>query len=144
MVSEVDMEGQDPFMPHLVFGRGKWPSYQLASFLRTGTLIFGRDYPNSIDAFSLYGVVLRHADLTQNQGRYLGQIRREPDPEGVRKYRAAVEDEGAAPLDFVLYVPAGYGSVAGASVPGIEETNDPDKLFTAVFRGGEEEWRGTI
>jgi len=47
-------------------------------------------------------------------------------------------------LDFIRYVPAGYGDVAGSPVPGIEETDDPNKLFTAVFRGGEEEWRGTI
>ena len=144
MVSEVEMENQDPFLPSLTFGRGKWPSYQLASFVRTGLVIFGREYPNGVDPVSLYGLVLRHADLTQNDGKYLGHVRRQPDPAGVGRYFAAVERGEADPLDFVFYVPAGYGSVAGSHVPGIEETDDPEKLFTAVFGGGKEEWRGTV
>ncbi len=144
MVSEVEMENQDPFLPSLTFGKGKWPSYQLASFLRVGSAIYGRAYPNKVDGMSLYGLVLRYADLTQNGGKYLGHIRREPDPEGVGKYFADVQGGGVPPLDFIFYVPAGYGSVGGSGVPGVQETEDPDKLFTAVFAGGKEEWRASM
>ena len=88
--------------------------------------------------------MLRYADLTQNDGKYLGHIRSEPDPEGVQRYFAEALGATVAPLDFVVYVPAGYGNVGGSDVPGVEETDDSDKLFTAVFDGGKETWRAAM
>ena len=72
-------------------------------------------------------------------GGYTGGTGTTSDPEAVSKYLKAVAD-GAAPLDFVLYAPKGYGSPNGASVPNVEETEDPGKVLTASFNQGKEVW----
>lgn len=38
-------------------------------------------------------------------------------------------------MDFVLYVPKGYGPPAGTVLPNVEETDDPTKILTALFFG---------
>jgi hypothetical protein len=48
--------------------------------------------------------------------------------------------QGAKPMNFVLYVPSGFGTMAGRSVPNVEETDDPAKVFTARFNNGREVW----
>ena len=42
--------------------------------------------------------------------------------------------KGEKPLDFILYVPDGYGSLEGLRVPNVIETDDPEKIFTVHFR----------
>ena len=61
------------------------------------------------------------------------------DPEAANRYVEAVA-AGAGPLDFVLYVPEGYGAIMGKAVPNVEETGDSSRLFTARFNGGNEVW----
>jgi len=46
--------------------------------------------------------------------------------------------EGAAPLDFVLYVPGGYGAPNGTSVPNVEETENPGKILSVSFNQNRE------
>jgi hypothetical protein len=142
-MSQMELESQDPFLPSLTWGKGKWPSYQLASYVYIGFSLYGREFPFKFGFPSLYGTVFLYADLTQNEGRYTGRIRSQPDPEAAHRYVTEVLSGKAKPLDFTLYVPGGYGSVGGSNVPNVEETSDPEKIFTAVFAGGKEVWPGT-
>ena len=139
-MSHVGLEGQDPFLPTLTWGKGKWPSFQFASYLQVGVMLYGDGFPLRVGAGGLYGHCLRYADLTQNEGRYSGTLILQPDPEGPHRYVTEVVSGGAAPLDFTLYVPAGYGSLGGAAVPNVEETEDPARVLTASFDGGSEVW----
>jgi hypothetical protein len=41
---------------------------------------------------------------------------------------------GEKPLDFTLYVPIGYGRLNGAEIPNVEESSNPDKIYTAHFK----------
>ncbi|MBI4814083.1 MAG: hypothetical protein HY802_07360 [Methanobacterium sp.] len=61
------------------------------------------------------------------------------DPLAVNKYFEAVSN-GAAPLDFTLYVPEGSGSLENVKIPNVQETDDPAKIFTAHFNSGQEIW----
>jgi hypothetical protein len=142
-MSQMELEAQDPFLPSLTWGKGKWPSYQLASYIQIGVSLYGAEFPNKIGFPSLYGHVFRYADLTQNEGRYAGSVLYQPDPEGAHRYMRDVLSGKVKPLDFVLYVPAGYGNVGGSKVPNVEETNEPEKIFTAAFAGGREVWPST-
>ena len=47
-ISQADMEAPDPFLPGLTFGKGKWPSHQLASYFGTASNIYGREFPNKL------------------------------------------------------------------------------------------------
>jgi hypothetical protein len=142
-MSLMETEAPDPFFPSLTWGKGKWPSFQLASYAQIAVGIYGAGFPNKIGFPSLYGQAFRYADLTQNEGRYVGKIRSQPDPEAAHTYVSKVLNKRAEPLDFVFHVPPGYGSVGGSNVPNVVETSEPDKIFTATFGGGREVWPGT-
>ncbi len=139
-MSQMGLEAQDPFLPSLTWGKGKWPSYQLASYIQIGNSLYGSGFPLKLGAKGLYGHAFRYADLTQNEGRYSGSLLYFPEPEGAHTYMAEVLSGAATPLDFTLYVPSGYGSLGGSKVPNVEETNDPARILTATFAGGEEVW----
>jgi len=139
-ISQADMEAPDPFMPGLTFGKGKWPSYQLASYFFTASFIYGGEFPLKLGPPGLYSAALIYADLKQNGGRYGGEVLFLPDPEGVMRYISDVSDGKVEPLDFTLYVPPGFESVPGIAVPNVEATEDPAKVFTASFDGGKEVW----
>ena len=143
LMSQLETEAQDPFVPSLTWGKGKWPSFRLAAFIQNGMAIYGPGFPNEVGVAGLYGQAFRYADLTQNDGRYAGTIRNQPDPESARKYTTRVLSGEAKPLDFVLHVPPGYGSVGGSNVPNVEETSEPEKILTASFAGGKEVWPAT-
>jgi hypothetical protein len=139
-MSQMETELPDPFFSGLTWGQGKWPSYLLASYVQVGILLYGAEFPNTIGLRSLYGHAFRYADLTQNDGRYTGKLLFEPVLEGANKYIDDVLTGRAKPLDFVVYIPPGYGNVGALSVPNVEETSHPDKVFTATFLGGKEIW----
>ena len=139
-MSQMGLEGQDPFLPSLTWGKGKWPSYQFASYIQIGVSIYGSGFPLKLGATGLYGHAFRYADLTQNEGRYSGSLLYHPDPEGAYRYMTEVLSGSATPLDFTLYVPSGYGSLGGSKVPNVEETDDPARILTASFAGGQEVW----
>jgi len=138
-MSHLGLEGQDPFLPTLTWGKGKWPSFRFASYMQTGVMLYGDGFPLRLGAGGLYGHAFRYADLTQNEGRYSGTVLLEPAPDGPQRYFTEVVSGAAAPLHFTLYVPVGYGSLAGSSVPNIEETDDPARVLTVTF-GGTEIW----
>jgi hypothetical protein len=90
---------------------------------------------------SLFGYAFRYADLTQNDGRFVGAVASRPEPGSVLRYITEVRNGKMEPLDFTLYLPPGMGSVNGYEVPNVEESPDPAKILTASFNGGKETWQ---
>ena len=143
-MSQAELEAPDPFLAGLTWGKGKWPSFQLAWYIYLGISLYGDQFPFKMVFPSLYGLAFRYADLTQNDGRYAGKIRSTPDPEALSKYASGVASGQIAPLNFTFYIPAGYDNVAGLKVPNVEATADPARILTARFNGGEEVWAAEI
>ena len=139
-ISQADMEAPDPFLPGLTFGKGKWPSFALASYFFLASALYGPEFPNKLGFPSLYGDALCYADRSQNGATYTGPIRHAPEPDGITRYIAEVGSGRAKPLDFTFYVPPGFESVGGALVPNVVATTEPRKVLTAVFAGGTEVW----
>ena len=139
MVSRAESEAEDPFFPGMSTGKGKWPTYQFASYLSTGSAIYGLEFPWRVGVMSLYGLAFLYAGSMQNGISYTRGAGPGSDPEAANRYVEAVA-AGAGPLDFVLYVPEGYGAIMGKAVPNVEETGDSSRLFTARFNGGNEVW----
>jgi hypothetical protein len=139
-MSEMAVEMPDPFISGVTWGKGKWPSFRLAHYVLIGISLYGQQFPNAIGFPSLYGLVFRYADLTQNSGKYAGTIRREPYPEAVVNYIGDVSEGKARPLDFILYVPPTFELFAGSEVPNVQCTDDPARVLTVSFRNGEEVW----
>lgn len=138
-MSKLEMEGADPFLPGMTWGKGKWPSFQLAWFFFVATTIFGKEYPMRITFPSLYSYALLYADITQNGGRYSVGTRSAPDQDAINRYATDVAG-GMKPLDFVVYVPFGYDNLLGVTVPNMEATMDESLIMTARFAGGCEIW----
>jgi hypothetical protein len=139
-ISQMDTEGDDPFLPGLTWGKGKWPSFALAQFFQMGVILFGAGFPNKIAFPSFYSAAFFYADHTQNESRYTGELRSEPNPEALDRYVSGVLNGQEKPLDFTLYVPAGYDNLSGSHVPNVEATSDPTRILTVSFKGGREVW----
>ncbi len=75
-------EQEDPFVPGLMWGKGKWPSYSLAYDRYLKQLIFGFKYPARVGIACLYGMVCTYADFRQNDRKFMGQIARTRQPQG--------------------------------------------------------------
>lgn len=139
MMSQLAMESQDFLFPGMTWGKGKWPSLQFANYASTGISIYGMGFPMGADLMSLYGYAFQYADKVLNKGGYTGSLGQESDLQAANNYIKAVSS-GAALLNFVLYVPTGYGKSAGFNIPNVEETDDAAKIFTAHFNNGQEVW----
>ncbi|MFX1304811.1 MAG: DUF362 domain-containing protein [Promethearchaeota archaeon] len=140
IISQVNVDIPDPFIPGLTYGKGKWPSIQFVGFFQIGNMIYGRSFPGSIAYPSLYSIALFYADLTQNGGKYAGKLRSHPDPQAISNYVSDVASNEIDPLDFVLYVPTGFNTLSGVKIPNVEITDDPLKIFTANFQNSKEIW----
>jgi hypothetical protein len=138
-ISQLELDLPDPFCPGITYGKGRWPSFQVARFAYLGMALYGEQFPSGIVPSSLYGLAFQYADLTQNKGRYVGEIRSEPDRRAVDEYISATSN-GDSGLDFLLYVPAGYDKLLGRAVPNVQVTDDPARILTASFAGGAETW----
>ncbi len=141
--SRKDVEVDDPFVPGLRAGKGQWPSMQFAAHLSVARAIYGSGYPARIALGSLYGLAFQYADKTVNGGAYTGSTGHNSKATAIGAY---IEDVKAGKhlLDFVLYVPPGYLVKGAAPVPNVEETDDPDKVLTATFKGGHEVWEWEV
>jgi hypothetical protein len=139
-MSQKDAESPDPLLPGLVWGRGKWPSFQLAWRMYVGFALYGPKFPDKVDFPSLYGLAFRYADLIQNAGRHTGGIRSEPNPGSLERYVAAVLKGQEESLDFTVYVPPGYERVGGSHVPNVQATRDPGQTWTASFMSSKDTW----
>ncbi len=138
-MSHTPVESKDPFFPSMTWGKGKLPSLQFASYMSTATAIYGRGFPTKVSLPSLYGLAFQYADKTLNGTKYTGSPGPASDRRAVDRYIEAVS-QGARPLDFVLYVPPGFGNLGGRPAPNVQETTDPKKIFTATFNNGREHW----
>lgn len=139
-ISQLDMEIPDPFQPGLTYGKGKWPSFQLARFFQMGVILYGKGYPHMVGFPSLYASALLYSDFTQNGGQYTDQISGQPNIEAINNYIDKAGANELKPLDFAIYVPAGYDNLSGKMIPNIEVTDDPAKILTASFFNGKEIW----
>jgi hypothetical protein len=139
-MSLMDTEFPDLFVPGLTWGKGKWPSFELARHVLLGVSLYGEQYPERVRFPSLYGAAFLHADRTQNRGLYAGPLLNEPDQEGLDRYVRDVVHGKAKPLDFTVYVPPGFEGLAAAAVPNVAVSTDPGRVFTASFAGGIEAW----
>ena len=139
-MSLMELEAPDPFLPNLMWGKGKWPSFNFSWYIYLGIALYGSQFPYKIRFPSLYALVFHYADLTQNQGRYSGRIRNHPDPDGISTYFSCVSNGQEKPLDFTIYIPPGYDKIAGSNALNVEVTTDPAKILTATFLGGKEMW----
>ena len=139
-MSQVEMESPDPFVPGLSWGLGKWPSFRMAQFILLGMSLYGQGFPFQPGYPSLYGSAFFYADLTQREGKYTGSSGRHPDPENLRHYVAGVRTGEDEPLDFTFYVPPGFDNLGGFALPNVVATDDPAKVLTVRFKGGEEVW----
>ncbi|MDY9925727.1 DUF362 domain-containing protein [Methanosarcina sp.] len=139
-MSRSEKEGEDPFVPGMNWGNGMWPSWQLATYIQLTNGIYGSQSPEGINFQSLYGAAFQYADKTRNEGKYTGSTdQMASNPASIKNYFHALS-EGAKPLDFTLYVPAGYGNLEAYRIPNVQETDDPGKIFTAHFGSGAEVW----
>jgi hypothetical protein len=92
-----------------------------------------------VSLYSLYGHAFQYADKTLNQSKYTGDPDIVSASDAIDRYLQGVR-EGEEPFDFVLFVPEGFGKLEGEKVPNVVETDDPQKMFTAKFDGGQETW----
>jgi len=141
-MSAMGIESPDPYVPNLVWGNGKWPSFKLAWDVYLGVNLYGPQFPFKMSFPSLYGFAFRYADLTQKNGEYAGRSRIQPDPEALTKYASGIKSGATTPLNFIFYLPSGYENVGGIKVPNVEATADPAQVFTATFADGKEIWKG--
>lgn len=139
-LSRNETAADDPFVPGMRWGRGMWPSWEFTSWYFLTSVLYGGQSTATVAAPSLYADAFQYADKTGNGCGYTGSRDASvSDPCAIATYLEAVSN-GAAPLDFTLYVPGGYGSLGGTAIPNVEETADPAKVFTAHFNGGREVW----
>lgn len=139
-MSQVETENPDFFVPGMIWGNGKWPSFQTAQFMSTGFSLYGLNFPLDIAYPSVYGSAVLYADMTQNEGKYLAAAGGQMTAEPVLHYVAEMQRVGAKPLDFTFYVPPGFGTVAGRPTPNVVATDDPAKIMTVWFVNGQEVW----
>jgi len=133
-MSESKEEKPDTLFPGRVWGNGKWPSLQYVLKLETFSQIYGNSFPVKIDIMSIYGQVFNYADVKWNGAKYSQSKSGNEDIIG--DYQKVVAAGGTL-LPFTLYVPGGFGSFDGKSIPNIKETDDPSLIFTAAFTDGE-------
>jgi hypothetical protein len=137
-MSQASEEGGDPLFPRLTWGKGKWPSLQFAQYALETTSLYGLEFPKRANLLSLYGFAFQYADKKVNGGKYTG-LGLASDPGAIQSYKEDT-DKGGALMDFLVFVPKGYGKLNGIRLPNIRETEDPDKVFTASFNQGREVW----
>jgi hypothetical protein len=139
-MSKREIEGADPFLPDLKWGKGKWPSFQFAWYISLGSSLYGNQFPSRVTLPSLFGNAFGYADLRQNDGKYVGKNPGRPNLDALDKYFSELKDGKRKPLDFIFYVPEGYDTIANTKIANVEVTSDPAKILTAVFAGGKETW----
>jgi hypothetical protein len=129
----------DSFFKTMSWGKGKWPSWQLAFYEGTRIQLYGSQFLTNISLGSIYGNAFLYADKTMNGGSYSGGTGASSAADSINKYIKAIS-EGKEPLHFTLYVPPGYGRLENTKIPNVEETEDSSRMFTAHFDGDREVW----
>lgn len=139
-MSKSETVSEDPFVPGMSWGKEMWPSWQLVKQTMLFDSIYGAQSPDQVSFGSLYGMAFSYADKTGNKGAYTGNVDQMiSDPHAINAYFEAISN-GADLLDFILYVPTGFGSMGNVKIPNVEETDDHNKIFTAHFNQDKEIW----
>lgn len=126
----------------MTWGMGQWPSFSQARDAYLYNILYGWRFPKQVGMFSLYGCVFGYADRTMNGSRFVGDKFAVPNAKAPQQYLEALQKGETKPLDFMLYVPEGYG--VGGKLPHVKETSDPAKAFTAEIDGGRIVWDGAV
>jgi hypothetical protein len=140
-MSRAGAEVSDPLNPPATFGKGKWPGWKFVSYMSTNTAIYGMAFPRRVDLTGLYGTAFQYADKTQHSSAYTGNVPFMSNPDSITKYLSDVAEGKRQPLDFILFVPVGFGKMGTQTIPNIQETDDPKKILTAHFMNGKEKWQ---
>jgi len=139
-MSKSETISEDPFVRGMNWGKGMWPSWELARWTLLSNNIYGAQLSDQVSLNSIYGMAFRYADKIGSNGLYTGSIdQTESDPQSINMYFDAIS-KGADPLDFILYVPTSFGSLGDVKIPNVEETDNSNKIFTAHFNRGHEIW----
>ena len=139
-MSQFEAANPDLFVPGMTWGKGMWPSWETVTYMLLTDLIYCSQSPKNIGLRSIYGAAFQYADKTLNAGGYTGSCNQViSDPNSINKYFEAVSD-GSDLLDFTLYLPKGYGGLEKVDIPNVEETEDPEIIWTVHFNGGREIW----
>jgi hypothetical protein len=142
-MSKSSQENPDPFYPGRTWGRGKWPSMRLVLQRQICARVYGASFPDRFDAImSPYGCAFRYADAACGESQYCRDQVAAQNEDVIGKYHQAIL-RGAALLPFTIYVPPGLGFQGPTQVPNVIETDDPQLMFTAVFKtpGGPKTWQ---
>jgi hypothetical protein len=137
LMSFAPEEQEDPFVPGLLWGKGKWPSFTLAYDRYLKQNIFGYRYPAKVGMACLYGQAFAYADYKQNDRKLIGTVRGILNTKGPQLYVEAVGQGKMKPFDFTFFVPPDVG---GTELPNVQVTLDPGRVFTALFEGGSIQW----
>jgi hypothetical protein len=138
-MSQTGEDKETRLHPGADWGNGRWPSWTVVSDITVIRAIYGSKFPDSVTNKSLYGIVFQYADKKFNHGVYTGDTGVASRADAADRYVRAVNN-GAKKLDFVLYVPEGFGEVNGFSVPNVVQATEPEKIFTAHFSASQEAW----
>ncbi len=85
-MSQWPTEEKDPFVPGLMWGRGKRPSFSMASNIILHQLLYGVRFPAKVTFPSLYCSAVADADFKYNVQPCIGPLRNIPDNSGPQKY----------------------------------------------------------
>ncbi|MGD1120273.1 MAG: DUF362 domain-containing protein [Dehalococcoidales bacterium] len=139
-MSKAREEHPDPLQAGRVWGNGKWPSLEYVLHLARFSRIYGLLFPGRIDwQMSPYGQAFAYTDLVWNDSRYCTRAAKMKNEDIIGNYHQAVA-RGAKLLPFTVYVPRGFGSYDNRKIPNVEETDNPELIFTASFPDNET-WR---
>ncbi|MDN4526419.1 DUF362 domain-containing protein [Fictibacillus fluitans] len=155
ILSQSETVKDDLFIQGMMYGNGMWPSWQTTTYITITDIIYGSQSLKTISSGSLYGSAFQYADKVLNSGAYIGNNHQENAGQPSIPYGHDLIDTnnsnetsnlhsinnyfndlsmGKRLLGFILYVPRGYGVLNGFKIPNVEETDDPDKVFTAHFK----------
>lgn len=136
-MSQAKTEQPDPFFPGRIWGKGKWPSLQLAMHRQLASRMFGSNFPDIFDVMQApYGQAFSYADARWNAGKYTFSSAGTENHDVINNYHQELA-AGADLLPFDFYVPRGFGKRFDKPMPNVKETDDPQLLFTAMFDGQE-------
>ena len=138
-----EMSQQKEMMPDLFFegmsyGQGMWPSFYTVCYISLTKALYGGASFSEMSLSSMYGNLFQYADKAYEGGRYTKTIKEgECDPNALKHYLNDVR-MGHDTMNFILYVPEGYGTFDGIPIPNVQETKDRERLFHSYF---EQMWK---
>ena len=138
-MSQILGRRHDPFYPEMEYGLGRWPSFQYAEYVYVTGQLFGQEFPHYLSPASMYGCAFQYADSVFHDGKWTGGAVDPSKPEALDVYIDAVR-RGEESLRFTVFVPKGYGIVEEKKLPNVQETEDPELVFTADFNNSQEVW----